>query len=173
MSAGYILADNELFAIISIGSNLGDPIQNVKSAFQRLNALSHKPVLTSSLWKTKPVDCPIGSPDFINAIAIVFPFQDVTPQQFLDKLLTIEKEMGRKPKVILNEPRVIDLDLIAYSNLIVKTDKLILPHPRAHLRAFVLAPLSEILPEYTLPGQTATARELLSKLNDSSVTKLE
>ena len=79
-------------------------------------------------------------------------------------LAAIEKEFGRQPKRILNEPRLLDLDLIAFGNETRATDKLILPHPRAHERRFVLQPLSEIAPELRLPRQSRTVAELLESL---------
>jgi 2-amino-4-hydroxy-6-hydroxymethyldihydropteridine diphosphokinase len=83
----------------------------------------------------------------------------------LTHLQFLEKEIGRQPKKVLNEPRVIDLDLIAFGQQIISTPDLILPHPRAHLRSFVLAPLSEIWPDYVLPAQQKTVSELLRELD--------
>jgi 2-amino-4-hydroxy-6-hydroxymethyldihydropteridine diphosphokinase len=76
----------------------------------------------------------------------------------------MEKAFGRKPKQVLNEPRPLDLDLIAFGAERRNTPELTLPHPRAHRRRFVLAPLAEIVPDLVLPGQTSTVRELLAGL---------
>jgi len=76
----------------------------------------------------------------------------------------LEKVFGRAPKKIINEPRPLDLDLIAFGQEIRNSPELILPHPRAHLRRFVLQPLSEIAPELVLPGQGKTVAELLAGL---------
>ena len=91
----------------------------------------------------------------------------------LAKLQALEKEFGRKPKTVLNEARPLDLDLIAFGNEVRTGPELVLPHPRAHLRRFVLAPLVEIAPELVLPGQKKTVREFLETLRtDETVEKL-
>jgi len=117
--------------------------------------------LKSSLFETTPVDCPPGSPPFINAIVALHPRQAETPESLLGKLQMIEKEFGRQPKTILNEPRPLDLDLIAFGSARRSTNRLTLPHPRAHLRRFVLEPLAEIAPDFILPGQRKNVGQLL------------
>jgi len=87
-----------------------------------------------------------------------------TPESLLKKLQALEKEFGRQPKVIHNDPRPLDLDLIAFGGEIRTTPDLILPHPRASQRRFVLQPLSEIAPELVLPGQMKTVAQLLAGL---------
>jgi len=151
-------------AFVALGSNLGDSRQNILRAFALLQSLSDLPLLRSSLWKTTPVDCPPGSPRFINAVAGPAPRPAETPRSLLARLQSLEKEIGRAPKRIRNEPRVMDLDLIAFGRQIVAAPELVLPHPRAHLRRFVLQPLCEIAPDYILPGQDKTVAELLREL---------
>jgi 2-amino-4-hydroxy-6-hydroxymethyldihydropteridine diphosphokinase len=148
-------------AFIALGSNLGDSLAIIRQAFERLQELSDEPLLKSSLRKTAPVDCPPGSPPFVNAMAGLAPRIGETPETLLDKLQALEKEFGRRPKKALNEPRTLDLDLIAFGNTTRTTPRLVLPHPRAHERRFVLEPLSEIAPDFVLPRQTRTVRELL------------
>ena len=157
-------------AFIALGSNLGDSVQIVQQALERLQTLSDEPVLKSSLARTAPVDCPPGSPHFINAAASLVPRPGETPESLLEKLRQLEKQFGRTPKKIPNEPRPLDLDLIAFGNESRSTPELTLPHPRAHLRRFVLEPLSEIAPELILPGQTRTVARLLRELSTDSVT---
>jgi 2-amino-4-hydroxy-6-hydroxymethyldihydropteridine diphosphokinase len=111
------------------------------------------------------VGCPPGSPRFINAVVGLVPRAAETPRSLLAKLQSLEKEFGRPPKKILNEPRVIDLDLIAFGGQIMAAPDLVLPHPRAHLRRFVLQPLGEIAPDCILPGQDKTVAELLKELD--------
>lgn len=85
----------------------------------------------------------------------------------------MEREFGRRPKLVLNEPRPLDLDLIAFGSEKRSTPRLTLPHPRAHLRRFVLQPLNEIAPELILPGQLKSAGELLAELHtDEVLTKV-
>ena len=153
-------------AFIAIGSNLGDSRRIVTMAFERLQSLSTGPLLRSSLWETAPVDCPPGSPNFINALAAIIPRPEETPEGLLDKLQAIEREFGRPPSQgARNQPRLLDLDLIAFGQCARSTPRLVLPHPRAHLRRFVLGPLSEIAPDFILPGQSRTVRELLLHLD--------
>ncbi|MFO1477831.1 MAG: 2-amino-4-hydroxy-6-hydroxymethyldihydropteridine diphosphokinase [Verrucomicrobiota bacterium] len=151
-------------AIIALGSNLGEPADLVRRAFARLQPFSDKPVRTSSLYITAPVDCPPGSPDFVNAVALVMVRHAETPESLLAKLQDLEREFGRTPKKVLNEARPLDLDLIAFGNEIRSTPGLTLPHPRAHLRRFVLEPLAEIAPDLVLPGQTLPVTRLLQQL---------
>lgn len=149
---------------IALGSNLGDSIDNIKNAFGELQALSATPVISSSLWRSMPVDCPPDSPDFINAAVGLNPLQGETPESLLSKLQGLELKFGRKPKVFLNEPRPIDLDMIAFGSEVRDLEQLILPHPRCHQRRFVLEPLNEIAPDYILPNQTVSVSELLKAL---------
>jgi 2-amino-4-hydroxy-6-hydroxymethyldihydropteridine diphosphokinase len=81
----------------------------------------------------------------------------------------LEKEFGRAPKTVLNEPRPLDLDLIAFGNELRNSPELILPHPRAHLRKFVLQPLSEIAPGFVLPGQGMTVSQLLAEISSEEI----
>jgi 2-amino-4-hydroxy-6-hydroxymethyldihydropteridine diphosphokinase len=151
-------------AYIALGSNLGDSAQILIRAMDRLQSLSATPLLRSSLIKTPPVDCPPGSASFMNAAVALAPLPGETPESLLRHLQEIEILFGRQPKKILNEPRPLDLDLIAFGSQIINTPGLVLPHPRAHLRRFVLQPLSEIAPNLILPGQKKTVRELLLTL---------
>ena len=149
---------------IALGSNLGDARANILIAIKQLQQFSDKPLVSSSLYQTKPVDCPPGSPMFLNAVVSLVPKRGLTPESLLAKLKSLEKEFGRQPKKVLNEPRPLDLDLIAFGNERRATKALTLPHPRAHERRFVLQPLSEIAPDLTLAGQSKTVKELLSQL---------
>lgn len=159
-------------AFIALGSNLGDSREIIRSAILRLEKLSRSPIRCSSLWRTAPVDCPPGSPDFINAIVAVKPLDDETPETLLAKLRRIEIEFGRRPKVVHNEPRPLDLDLIAFGREIRSATELILPHPRAHVRAFVLLPLAEVAPDFVLPGQIVPVRDLALWLDSTDTARL-
>jgi 2-amino-4-hydroxy-6-hydroxymethyldihydropteridine diphosphokinase len=164
----------KLLAVIAIGSNLGDSRQILLSAMARLQDFSNAPILKSSLWQTTPVDCPPGSPQFLNAMAGLVPREGETPESLLAKLQSLEKEFGRGAKKIPNEPRPLDLDLIAFGNVTRYSPQLVLPHPRAAQREFVLQPLSEIAPDLVLPGQTKTVAELLAGLrSDEVVTRVD
>jgi 2-amino-4-hydroxy-6-hydroxymethyldihydropteridine diphosphokinase len=147
---------------VALGSNLGDSLQIIRAAMDRLQQVSHTPVIRSSLFRSAPVDCPPGSSDFVNAVVGLVPMLGETPESLLGKLQTLEHEFGRQPKKVPNESRPLDLDLIAFGVETRDAVNLTLPHPRAHLRRFVLQPLAEIAPELILPGQTATVTGLLA-----------
>jgi 2-amino-4-hydroxy-6-hydroxymethyldihydropteridine diphosphokinase len=159
--------------IIALGSNLGDSRKLLQDAISRLQAMSAGPSLKSSLWETAPVDCPPGSPMFVNAVVGLVLGRDETPETLLAKLQKLEKEFGRQPKKVLNEARPLDLDLIAFGGEIRNTPELVLPHPRAHQRRFVLQPLSEIAPDFVFPSLTKTVAQLLQDLApDPTMRKL-
>lgn len=160
-------------AYVALGSNLGDPVVNVRMAIERLAEFSVAPLRVSLLWGTTPVDCPPGAPPFVNTVVALAPKPGETPETLLAKLQALEREFGRRPKQLVNEPRPLDLDLIAFGNETRRTAELTLPHPRAHLRRFVLQPLSEIAPDLILPGQTQTVGALLAGLEtDEALQRL-
>ena len=160
-------------AIIALGSNLGNSRETILDAMARLQDFSVEPILKSSLWQTSPVDCPPGSPVFVNAIVGLVPRAGETPESLLKKMRGLETAFGRAPKTVLNEARPLDLDLIAFGHEVRLSPELILPHPRAHLRRFVLQPLSEIAPDLVLPGQGKAVTELLAELPaDETVTRI-
>jgi 2-amino-4-hydroxy-6-hydroxymethyldihydropteridine diphosphokinase len=161
------------FAFIALGSNLGESREVIRRAMERLQGLSDEPLLKSSLWETTPVDCPAGSPMFVNAVAGLRPRSGETPESMIGKLQSLEKEFGRQPKKVLNEARALDLDLIAFGKETRSTETLVLPHPRAHERRFVLQPLNEIAPDLVLPDQTKTVEQLLAELQpDAGMRKI-
>ena len=150
---------------ISLGSNLGDKLLFLQQAKKELIHLlpaqaQHR---QAPIYKTTPIDCPENSPDFFNT-AIEISYQG-TPQQLLAATQNIESKIGRKPKIQLNEPRPIDIDILYFDDVILKTTQLTLPHPRAHLRRFVLEPLSTICPNRILPKQNLTILHLLENLS--------
>lgn len=148
---------------VALGSNLGDSVSILRQAMARLQGFSDTPLLQSSLWRSSPVACPPGSPDFVNAIVGLVPRAGDTPESLLANLHVLEREFGRERTLVRNAPRPLDLDLIAFGSQVCNTPELILPHPRAHLRRFVLQPLSEIAPGFVLPGQARTVQELLDQ----------
>jgi 2-amino-4-hydroxy-6-hydroxymethyldihydropteridine diphosphokinase len=166
MLSVYRIPNSELskLVIVAIGSNLGRSREIIQAVFTHTKFITDQPISQSSIWQTTPVDCPPGSPPFLNAVVSFFPQKKETPESLLEKMLELEKVFGRRPKKVLNEPRPLDLDLIAFGDEVRSTPQLTLPHPRAHLRRFVLAPLNEIAPDLILPGQTKTVAELLAAL---------
>ena len=158
-------------AYIALGSNLGDSRATILRAMDRLQELSTEPLAKSSLLETQPVDCPPGSPNFVNAVVGLIPLPGETPESLLQKMHALEKELGRTPKKVLNESRPLDLDLLAFGNETRSTPELTLPHPRSHLRQFVLQPLAEIAPGLVFPGQEKTVSELLSQLTSAEIVR--
>ena len=158
-------------AFVALGSNVGDSRAIVLRAIEKLEEFSSAPLFRSSLWETEPVDCPPESATFINAMVGLKPLPGESPETLLKKLKALEIEFGRKPKAVLNEPRPLDLDLIAFGDDVRNGPELVLPHPRARERRFVLAPWSEIAPEYVMPGQKSSVRELLDRLEPSPAAR--
>ena len=154
---------------IALGSNFGDSVANIKQAFVELEHFSASSIEKSSLWRSTPVDCPEDSPDFINAVVAIEPLGNEMPESLLTKLQQLEIQFGRQPKIALNEPRALDLDIIAFGEETRNTPQLTLPHPRWHKRCFVLQPLSEIAPNTILSGQTQSVAQLLARLDTTEV----
>ncbi|MCE0497667.1 MAG: 2-amino-4-hydroxy-6-hydroxymethyldihydropteridine diphosphokinase [Methylacidiphilales bacterium] len=151
---------------IALGSNQGDRAAelNVAVAFLRSLAVDDR-ARVSSILETAPVDCPPGSPSFLNAVAeIRIDTETLPPLVLLEKLKAFEASRGRVGSSEVNAPRPLDLDIIYYACLTIDEPGLMIPHPRAHLRRFVLEPLADLRPELVLPRQTKTVRELLELL---------
>jgi 2-amino-4-hydroxy-6-hydroxymethyldihydropteridine diphosphokinase len=156
-------------AAIALGANLASPEAQVLGAFDEIARLPGTTLRArSSLYRTAPVGY-AAQPAFINAAALV----DTTlaPRALLDGLLAIERAHGRV-RDVPNGPRTLDLDIIAYGDAVLDEPGLAIPHPRAHERAFVLAPLAEIAPELRLPGH-GLARECLAKCDRTGIAKME
>lgn len=158
-------------AYIALGSNLGDSEAMIREAARALAPLSSDGVQLSSLYHSTPVDCPPGSPDFINAVVRIKTLQGETPETLLGKLQALEKQFGRTKKRVHNEARPLDLDLLTFGNETRETPFLTLPHPRAPIRGFVLLPLSELAPELVLPKQTQPVFALLRDLPAESLPR--
>ena len=152
---------------IALGSNLGDRIENLRAARREIVQLvGNQSLLASSVYETEPVDCESGAAKFLNAVLeIVY---DGDPTDLLDQMIRIEESLGRKRNHARNISRKIDIDLLYADDLEIENERLHLPHPRMHLRKFVLQPLADIQPNLILPGQTRTVRELLAELKDSA-----
>src|SRR6266540_98832 len=152
---------------VALGSNLGDRLDNLRVARQQICDLTdiQPPVLSSAIYETDPVDCEPGAPKFLNAV-VEFGY-DGDPLQLLKKLRSVEGALGRPREHGRNVSRKIDIDLLYIGDMKINDGELELPHPRMHLRKFVLQPLADIRPDLVLPGQTQTVDELLAKLKES------
>jgi 2-amino-4-hydroxy-6-hydroxymethyldihydropteridine diphosphokinase len=140
--------------VIALGSNQGDSLRILDRAGEFLLAHAKPGTFRASrLHRSKPVDCPPGSPDFFNAVVLFEPITKwLDPFRVLSDLQQFEKALGRREKVVLNEPRPLDLDIIAFRGIQICSTRLVIPHPRATKRSFVLKPLAEIAPHFVFPG---------------------
>ncbi len=153
---------------IALGSNLDDRLENLRAARRHLFALHEDrgPFLCSRIYETDPVDCPPGSPAFLNAaieLACTLPSLDL-----LKKLQRLEQILGRPANHGHHAPRTIDLDILYYDNLAFTLSELTLPHPRIAERPFVLTPLADIASDRILPGQSKKISVLLEKTSAKS-----
>ena len=152
---------------IGIGTNLGNREKNCRKALEGLEEIGIRVTKRSSLYETDPWGVK-DQPPFINMA--VETETALLPADLLEKLKAIETTMGRE-KTYRWGPRVIDLDILFYDDLVVDTGSLKIPHPRLHERAFVLEPLSEIAPEFIHPVMGRSIKELLGGGKSSSPTK--
>jgi len=137
-------------AYIALGSNLADPLSQVRSAVTHLAKLTRSSLLkASSFYRTKAVSA-YQQPDYINAVVLLD--TELLPEILLNELQCLEREFGRG-RDFYHAPRTLDLDLLLYDQMVINSLQLTLPHPRMHLRAFVLAPLLEIAKECLIPGR--------------------
>ena len=149
-------------AYVALGANLGDPAATVLAAFGALaNISSSRVTQTSSLYRTAPVGI-TEQPEFINAVARLE--TSLPPETLLEELLDIEQRFGRI-RGERNGPRTLDLDLLLYDDLELDLPRLTLPHPRLHLRAFVLVPLAEVAPSLKIPRRGSLAAWLPAVAN--------
>jgi 2-amino-4-hydroxy-6-hydroxymethyldihydropteridine diphosphokinase len=144
--------------VIALGSNLGDRREILESAIEALREYVDIKAI-SSLIETDPVGG-VEQPDYLNGVLIGE--TTLSPEDLMQRLLEIEAGAGRE-RTVRWGARTLDLDLIAYGDIEQESEFLTLPHPRAHERAFVLAPWFEIDPDATLPGK-GLIRDLLSSL---------
>jgi 2-amino-4-hydroxy-6-hydroxymethyldihydropteridine diphosphokinase len=152
---------------IAIGSNLEDPIRQAKNAIKALQALPKTNwVCASSLYASKPMG-PSEQPDYINAVVAID--TDLSPLDLLEKTQQIELQHGRVRKEVRWGPRTLDLDILLYGDLELKTDKLTLPHHGINVREFVLYPLAEIAADLTFPDGT-TLSYWLSRVEKNGLT---
>jgi 2-amino-4-hydroxy-6-hydroxymethyldihydropteridine diphosphokinase len=159
--------EGKTVAAIALGSNLpsafGGPADNLREALRRMAALGSVTAV-SSFHTTEPVGY-VDQPQFVNAAALLE--TSLSPLELLHGLLAIEHAMGRdRAKVPAKGPRVIDLDLLLFGDLVMQSEELTLPHPAMHGRRFVLEPLAEIAPEMVHPGLGKSVREMLGQLGN-------
>jgi 2-amino-4-hydroxy-6-hydroxymethyldihydropteridine diphosphokinase len=162
-------------AFVALGANLagvhGDPLTTLTAAITELAGLSQDAVQVSPFYRSDPKDCPPGSPVYVNAVARMTPLPGEDPFSFLEKLQNIETKFGRTRSGVRNEARTLDLDLLSFDEEQVATEVLVLPHPRAHERRFVLEPWI-ILAGAEWPLNGSTLGEWLHKCSDPPLHQL-
>ena len=152
---------------LSLGSNLGQKANNLKQALSLLKKEGIRILRSSSLYETEPANVP-DQPWFYNQV--VEAEADFSPRELLKLLKEIEQRMGRKTSS-QRAPRKIDLDILLAKNIIIRTNELVIPHPRLEKRNFVLVPLSEIAPGIVHPVLGIKIEDLAKKSKDSSIVK--
>lgn len=143
---------------VALGSNLNSPETQVRRGIQALNELPRTRVVAASdLYLTAPLGLPGDHPDFINAVCELH--TALEPHALLEALHAMERRLGRMRGSVIGS-RIIDLDLLLYGDREIHDRVLTVPHPRMHLRAFVLRPLHQIAPEANVPGQGSVGKLL-------------
>jgi 2-amino-4-hydroxy-6-hydroxymethyldihydropteridine diphosphokinase len=182
MTNGADLTHAKIATYIGLGSNVGDRVANLGEATERIKTLGIEIVRQSSIYETEPIGF-TDQPWFLNQVIEATAFVQPNAAQagaFLAELLDIEREMGRT-RTIANGPRLIDIDLLLFDDLIVPCSNdtassnstgIVLPHPRMHLRRFVLEALCEIAPDLVHPVLKKPCREILASLNDRAVVRV-
>ncbi len=149
---------------IGLGSNLGDPIAELRGAVSELESRGVELRSRSSLYRTEPVDAP-DQAWFVNAVVeICFGGR---ADELLQICVNVETARGRE-RNRRNQPRILDLDVLLLGDTVLATDELTIPHPRLHERRFVLEPMVEIAPDVVHPGLRKTMRDLLQECMDES-----
>jgi len=158
-------ANHSLRFGIALGSNLGDREANLRHGLARLiERLQPGVILAGGLYETVPVDCAPGTQAFLNTVVEIE--AACSPQELHAHLQRIEQEMGRAAVREKNAPRTLDLDLLYGGDFVSDDPVLVVPHPRLHLRRFVLQPLEDIRPDLVLPGHRHSIHEHLAALAD-------
>jgi 2-amino-4-hydroxy-6-hydroxymethyldihydropteridine diphosphokinase len=193
MTNGSFSRKFDIALYLGLGSNVGDREKNLREAKARIGKLGLEISRESSIYETEPVGF-TEQPWFLNQVIEAKLFDGLISEHLvgepeaiaaaqaealLAKLLNIEREMGRE-RAVVNGPRLIDIDLLLYGDWIIAHSKhdeerpfidgtdVFVPHPRMHMRRFVLEPLCEIVPELVHPILRKTCRELLAEIDDGS-----
>jgi len=149
---------------LALGSNLGDRRAHLRAARDFLASLHEGAALpaVSALYETDPVDCPPGSAPFLNAVMEIVTL--LPPEDLAARTSAFEKQLGREERRERNAPRPIDIDILYAGGRTIRSERLVIPHPRLTQRRFVLQPLADLRPDLVLPGETCSVADLLALL---------
>lgn len=155
--------------VIALGSNLGNPHQQLQQAGIFLNEISSSEVILSPIYKSEPIGP--SENDFLNAVAVLE--SDAQPQELFNQLKDQEHRQGRPSRYPKWTARTLDLDIIAFGNLVLQTDSLIIPHAEYARRLFVLLPLRDVLPHWCDPVTAQPIQKLIELAPKMEITKTE
>lgn len=157
--------------VLAIGSNLGDRMGSLQGA---VNSLADTPEVwltaVSPVYETDAVDAPEDSKKFLNAVILID--TTLSARTLLDRALAIEDAFGRERTGVRGEPRTLDVDLIVVGDRRANDEELVLPHPKAHERAFVLAPWYDVEPDAEIPDFGPVVK-LLEQVGEQGIVKRE
>ena len=157
---------NEVF--LGIGSNIGDRFENIKECLNRINLnkfINH--ISSSNIYESYPM-YNVNQRDFLNIVIKIE--TSLKPIELLKEMKKNESSMGRELNGLTNQPRLIDIDILSYGDILIDSDDLVIPHPKITERAFVLKPWSDIDPYYKLPKINKNISELISELKINNKT---
>lgn len=153
--------------VLGLGSNLDNPLKQLKTACLFLEEISERPIRLSSIYKTEPVGP--SEHDFYNAVAVIY--SSNTPKQLFERLKNQERRQGRPTRYPKWTARTIDIDIITFDNLAIQADNLIIPHAEYKNRLFVLEPLKDLFPNFKDPVTGQPISELLESADKIRIEK--